>query len=174
MHISDAVNSVVFHRNFGLAKKLVRGPKFQEKWSASMSIMWNGTGCQASAKYTHLYGCKYWHEHHCIRNVELISWGKMLTLKLGHFFWWLDFVLSVCQESDVSYVPCSGMMGENLLDPPAATTCTEWYKGPTLLDRIGQHFHESTPHHGTPSVEFLVLWTPLIATNNDRDLYPPT
>ena len=36
------------------------------------------------------------------------------------------------------------MMGENLLDPPAATTCTEWYKGPTLLYRIGQHFHEST------------------------------
>ena len=52
--------------------------------------------------------------------------------------------MSVCQESDISYVPCSGMMGENLLDPPAATTCTEWYKGPTLLYRIGQHFHEST------------------------------
>ena len=41
------------------------------------------------------------------------------------------------QESDISYVPCSGMTGENLVQPPAATINTKWYKGPTLLDRIG-------------------------------------
>ena len=41
------------------------------------------------------------------------------------------------QESDISYVPCSGMTGENLVQPLAATTNTKWYKGPTLLDRIG-------------------------------------
>jgi len=62
------------------------------------------------------------------------------------------------------------MMGENLLDPPEATTCTEWYKGPTLLDRIGQHFHESTVHAWHTFSGIPVLWTPLITTTNNRDL----
>lgn len=42
------------------------------------------------------------------------------------------------KDSDVCYVPCSGMSGENLTtrsnDPQFA-----WYQGPTLLDVLGSY-----------------------------------
>ncbi len=41
----------------------------------------------------------------------------------------------------MSYVPCSGLRGENLVKPSTTAELTEWYQGPTLLDRIGQCMH---------------------------------
>ena len=42
------------------------------------------------------------------------------------------------QDSDVNYVPCSGLRGENLVKPPTVRGLTDWYNGPTLLERIGE------------------------------------
>ncbi|XP_049887433.1 protein HBS1 [Pectinophora gossypiella] len=40
------------------------------------------------------------------------------------------------KDSDVTYVPCSGLTGENLVKPPNEAALLEWYKGPCLLDVI--------------------------------------
>ena len=48
---------------------------------------------------------------------------------------------SVClfvQESDVTYVPCSGLSGENLTHKPHTQDLLKWYKGNTLLEEIDQ------------------------------------
>ena len=45
------------------------------------------------------------------------------------------FLLSV-QESDVTYVPCSGLSGENLVRQPRTEELLKWYKGNTLLEEI--------------------------------------
>lgn len=37
------------------------------------------------------------------------------------------------KDSDVVYVPCSGLTGENLVKEPTDTDLLKWYKGPTLL-----------------------------------------
>lgn len=42
------------------------------------------------------------------------------------------------KDSDVVYVPCSGLTGENLVKPPNADALKSWYKGPTLLEAIGK------------------------------------
>ena len=43
------------------------------------------------------------------------------------------------QDSDVSYVPCSGLTGENLVKASAVPELISWYSGPTLLTTIGNH-----------------------------------
>lgn len=41
------------------------------------------------------------------------------------------------KESDVHYIPCSGLTGENLAKQPTDTDLTKWYKnGPTLCDIV--------------------------------------
>lgn len=40
------------------------------------------------------------------------------------------------KESDVTYVPCSGLTGENLVKTPIEAELLQWYKGPCLLDVI--------------------------------------
>ncbi|XP_068628525.1 protein HBS1 [Battus philenor] len=42
------------------------------------------------------------------------------------------------KESDVTFVPCSGLTGENLVKPPNELELCRWYKGPCLLDVIDQ------------------------------------
>lgn len=44
---------------------------------------------------------------------------------------------SLLQDSDVVYVPCSGLTGENLVGPCEEPLLLKWYNGPSLLDRIG-------------------------------------
>lgn len=43
------------------------------------------------------------------------------------------------KDSDVVYVPCSGLTGENLVKEPTDTELLKWYKGPTLLRVIGKY-----------------------------------
>ena len=45
------------------------------------------------------------------------------------------FLLSV-QESDVTYVLCSGLSGENLVRQPPTEELLKWYRGNTLLEEI--------------------------------------
>lgn len=40
------------------------------------------------------------------------------------------------KESDVTYIPCSGLTGENLTKPASEPQLTSWYKGTFLLDVI--------------------------------------
>ncbi|XP_063622259.1 protein HBS1 [Cydia splendana] len=40
------------------------------------------------------------------------------------------------KDSDVTYVPCSGLTGENLIQPSTEPELLKWYKGPCLLDVI--------------------------------------
>lgn len=47
-------------------------------------------------------------------------------------------LLFLIQESDVSYVPCSGLSGENLTEKAKESSLIEWYKGESLVDKIGE------------------------------------
>lgn len=42
------------------------------------------------------------------------------------------------KDSDVGYIPCSGLTGENLVKPAAEGGLVKWYKGPTLLAVVGE------------------------------------
>lgn len=41
------------------------------------------------------------------------------------------------RDDDVTYVPCSGLTGENLIKNPDEPALKSWYSGPTLVDLIG-------------------------------------
>lgn len=41
------------------------------------------------------------------------------------------------KDSDVTFVPCSGLTGQNLVKPPTENELLLWYNGPCLLDVIG-------------------------------------
>lgn len=42
------------------------------------------------------------------------------------------------KESDVVYVPCSGLSGENLTEKAKETALTSWYSGKSLVERIDE------------------------------------
>jgi elongation factor 1 alpha-like protein len=42
------------------------------------------------------------------------------------------------KDSDISYIPCSGLTGENLVKPAAEPEFIKWYSGPTLIQVIGE------------------------------------
>jgi elongation factor 1 alpha-like protein len=42
------------------------------------------------------------------------------------------------KESDISYIPCSGLTGENLVKPASEADLISWYSGCTLLDIVGK------------------------------------
>ena len=70
-----------------------------------------------------------------VNKMDTINWLESrfteISQKLGHFLKQAGF-----RESDVRYVPCSGLSGENLSEK-----CTlpelAWYSGPTLVHTIG-------------------------------------
>lgn len=41
------------------------------------------------------------------------------------------------QDADVTYIPCSGLTGENLVTKSSVPELIAWYKGTTLLEAIG-------------------------------------
>jgi len=44
------------------------------------------------------------------------------------------------RESDITFVPCSGLIGDNLTTKPDKLELTKWYNGATLLEAIGITF----------------------------------
>lgn len=48
-----------------------------------------------------------------------------------------DFSLN--QESDVAYIPTSGLGGENLVTRCQSSELTKWYEGKCLLEQIGEY-----------------------------------
>lgn len=72
-----------------------------------------------------------------VNKMDTVNWSEErydeVLKKLGAFLKQAGF-----RESDVSFVPCSGLNGENLTKPSQDKQLTSWYKGPSLVDHIGR------------------------------------
>nr|DBA26683.1 TPA: hypothetical protein GDO54_010912 [Pyxicephalus adspersus] len=70
-----------------------------------------------------------------IINAKEVNWQKdrfqEITSKLGHFLKQAGF-----KDRDVSYIPTSGLSGENLAKGSQISDLISWYKGPCLIDQI--------------------------------------
>ncbi|XP_022088685.1 HBS1-like protein isoform X2 [Acanthaster planci] len=70
-----------------------------------------------------------------INKLDTVGWAEErfseIVGKLGHFLKQAGF-----KESEVQYIPCSGLTGENLKDRATEPALTKWYKGPSLVERI--------------------------------------
>ncbi|KAL6483091.1 hypothetical protein MHYP_G00079630 [Metynnis hypsauchen] len=70
-----------------------------------------------------------------VNKMDQVNWQQErfqeITSKLGHFLKLAGF-----KESDVYYVPTSGLSGENLTTRSKEAELTAWYTGPCLLDQI--------------------------------------
>ena len=58
---------------------------------------------------------------------------SMISSKLNSFLKQAGF-----KEQEVSFVPCSGLTGENLSTRCQNKSLTKWYNGPCLLEVIGK------------------------------------
>ena len=71
-----------------------------------------------------------------VNKMDTVEWDEdrfiEITKKLGNFLKLTGF-----KEKDICYVPCSGLSGENLTEPPTEPKLATWYKGPTLVQQIG-------------------------------------
>ncbi|XP_078363300.1 HBS1-like protein isoform X2 [Oculina patagonica] len=70
-----------------------------------------------------------------VNKLDSVSWSEArynyIVGKLRHFLKQTGF-----KDSDVVYVPCSGLTGENLVGCSEEPLLSAWYNGPSLLDRI--------------------------------------
>ncbi|PSN40539.1 HBS1-like protein [Blattella germanica] len=70
-----------------------------------------------------------------VNKLDTVGWSQErfeeIVGKLGVFLKQAGF-----RESEVSFVPCSGLTGENLTSSPTEDMLLQWYKGPCLLDVI--------------------------------------
>lgn len=72
-----------------------------------------------------------------VNKLDTVNWSKErfneIVGKLRFFLKQAGF-----KDSDVTYVPCSGLTGQNLVKDPTDGELLKWYKGPTLLKVIGK------------------------------------
>ncbi|EFA00945.2 Elongation factor 1-alpha 2-like Protein [Tribolium castaneum] len=70
-----------------------------------------------------------------INKLDTVSWSKErfddISQKLKVFLKQAGF-----REGDVTFVPCSGLTGQNLVDKPTENELLTWYNGPCLLEVI--------------------------------------
>ncbi|XP_076264064.1 translation elongation factor EF-1alpha (GTPase) HBS1 [Rhynchophorus ferrugineus] len=70
-----------------------------------------------------------------INKLDTVSWSKQrfdeIVQKLKTFLKQAGF-----KENDVTFVPCSGLTGQNLVKAPTENELLEWYKGHCLLEVI--------------------------------------
>ncbi|NWH82587.1 HBS1L protein, partial [Piaya cayana] len=70
-----------------------------------------------------------------INKMDQVNWQEErfheITNKLGQFLKQAGF-----KESDVAYIPTSGLGGENLVTRSQSSDLTKWYKGKCLLEQI--------------------------------------
>lgn len=71
-----------------------------------------------------------------INKLDMVGWSQErfneISARLGVFLKQAGF-----KESDIFYVPVSGLSGENLTTPSSEPKLGQWYCGPTLLQAIG-------------------------------------
>ncbi|KAM6905794.1 HBS1-like protein [Lycodopsis pacificus] len=70
-----------------------------------------------------------------VNKMDQVNWQqerfREIISKLGHFLKQAGF-----KESDVFYIPTSGLSGENLVTRSSVSQLTCWYSGPSLLEQI--------------------------------------
>uniref|UniRef100_A0A8C0U6D6 HBS1-like protein n=2 Tax=Cyanistes caeruleus TaxID=156563 RepID=A0A8C0U6D6_CYACU len=70
-----------------------------------------------------------------VNKMDQVNWQQErfqeITSKLGQFLKQAGF-----KESDVAYIPTSGLGGENLVTRSQSSDLTQWYKGNCLLEQI--------------------------------------
>uniref|UniRef100_A0AAX7U9V4 HBS1-like protein n=1 Tax=Astatotilapia calliptera TaxID=8154 RepID=A0AAX7U9V4_ASTCA len=70
-----------------------------------------------------------------VNKMDQVNWQQErfqeIISKLGHFLKQAGF-----KESDVFYIPTSGLSGENLATRSSVSQLTSWYSGPSLLEQI--------------------------------------
>ncbi|XP_071335157.1 HBS1-like protein isoform X1 [Trachinotus anak] len=70
-----------------------------------------------------------------VNKMDQVNWQQErfqeITSKLGHFLKQAGF-----KESDVFYIPTSGLSGENLATRSSVSQLTSWFSGPSLLEQI--------------------------------------
>ncbi|KAI1288406.1 HBS1-like protein [Halotydeus destructor] len=70
-----------------------------------------------------------------VNKLDNCSWSqeryREIVQKLGQFLKQVGF-----KDSDVSFVPCSGLIGENLASRSKETKLTSWYDGPCLVEVV--------------------------------------
>uniref|UniRef100_A0A667XT90 HBS1-like protein n=1 Tax=Myripristis murdjan TaxID=586833 RepID=A0A667XT90_9TELE len=79
-----------------------------------------------------------------VNKMDQVNWQQErfqeILSKLGHFLKQAGF-----KETDVCYIPTSGLSGENLTSRSSVPQLTCWYSGPCLLEQIGNaHWHGSS------------------------------
>uniref|UniRef100_A0A671DXA2 HBS1-like protein n=1 Tax=Rhinolophus ferrumequinum TaxID=59479 RepID=A0A671DXA2_RHIFE len=76
-----------------------------------------------------------------VNKMDQVNWQQErfqdITGKLGHFLKQAGF-----KESDVAFIPTSGLSGENLITRSQSSELTKWYKGLCLLEQIGITLHD--------------------------------
>lgn len=72
-----------------------------------------------------------------INKMDTVNWSKErfdeIVSKLKVFLRQAGF-----KDTDTTYIPCSGMTGQNLVKPPTESELLSWYTGPTLITVIGK------------------------------------
>ncbi|XP_010789990.1 HBS1-like protein isoform X1 [Notothenia coriiceps] len=70
-----------------------------------------------------------------VNKMDQVNWQQQrfqdITSKLGHFLKQAGF-----KDSDVYYIPSSGLSGENLTTRSSVPELTSWYSGPSLMQQI--------------------------------------
>jgi len=71
-----------------------------------------------------------------VNKMDTVDWSEDrfedIKSKLGLFLKQAGY-----KETDVTFVPCSGLNGENLATKANELLLTRWYNGPCLMDVIG-------------------------------------
>jgi len=71
-----------------------------------------------------------------VNKMDTVNWSEErfeeIKTKLGLFLKQAGY-----KESDVTFVPCSGLSGENLATKANEALLIRWYDGPCLMDVIG-------------------------------------
>ena len=72
-----------------------------------------------------------------VNKMDTVHWQESrydeVVRKLGQFMKQAGF-----KEADTSFIPVSGLSGENLAKPISEPKLSEWYKGSTLVEQIGK------------------------------------
>ena len=72
-----------------------------------------------------------------INKMDTVDWSNerysLIVKKIGTFL----AKMAGFKDKDVTFVPVSGLSGENLASPPTVASLTEWYTGGTLIQQIG-------------------------------------
>lgn len=75
-----------------------------------------------------------------INKLDTVSWSKdrftEIEKKLRSFLKQAGF-----KDSDVTFIPVSGLTGQNLVSKPTENELNAWYEGPCLLDVIGKRVY---------------------------------